>query len=75
MFAYERCCTVHLDHGEPSARGCKGVTFSCVSFLSIPQSVQFGLEGAPIDYLRGSWFISYESLVIVLSVSLISSCP
>ena len=59
-FANERCGTVHLDHWEPSAGGCNGVALSCVSLLSNPQCVQLGEEGAPIDYLRGSKFISHE---------------
>jgi hypothetical protein len=33
---------------------CNGVTFSCVSLLSNPQCVQFGLEDAPIDYFGRS---------------------
>ena len=61
-FANERCGTIDLDHGEASARGCNGVAFFCVRLFSNPQSVQFGLEGAPIDYLRGSWFIFHEVL-------------
>src|SRR6266849_654392 len=31
-----------------------------MSLLSNPQCVQLGLEGAPIDYVRGSKFISHE---------------
>ncbi len=60
MFANERCRSIHLDHGEPSAGGCNGVAFSCVSLFSNPQCVQFRLEGAPIDYLTGSKFISHK---------------
>jgi len=59
-FANERCGTVHLDHGEPSAGGCDGVTFSCVSLLTNPQGVQLGVEGALIDYFRGSKFITHD---------------
>ena len=51
--------TVHLDHGEPSAGGCNGVAFSCVSLLSNPQCVQLALESAPIDHRRCSKFISH----------------
>jgi hypothetical protein len=57
-FANERCCTIHLDHGEPSAGGCDRVAFSCVGLLSNPQCVQFRLERGPIDDLTGSKFIS-----------------
>jgi hypothetical protein len=60
MFADERCRTIHLDHGEPSAGGRNGVAFSCVSLFSNPQCVQLRLEGAPIDYVGGSRFISHE---------------
>ena len=51
-FANERCGTVHLDRGEPSAGGCNGVAFSCVSLLSNPQCVQLGLESTPINHRR-----------------------
>ena len=37
-----------------------GVAFSCVSLLSNPQCVQLRLEGASIDYLRGSKFIFHK---------------
>jgi hypothetical protein len=60
MFANERSGGIDLDHGEPSAGGCNGVAFSCVSLLSHSLCVQLRLEGAPIDYVRGSTFISYE---------------
>ena len=60
MFANERSGTIHLDHGEPSAGGRNGVAFSCVGLLSNPQCIQLRPEGAPIDYLRGSKFISHE---------------
>src|SRR5215471_20431898 len=60
MFANERSGTIHLDHGEPSAGGRNGVTFSCVSLLSNPQCVQFCLEGAPIDDFGRSKFIAHD---------------
>jgi hypothetical protein len=58
MIANERCGAIHLDHGEPSARGRDGIAFSCVSLLSNLQCVQLPLEGAPINYSRRSKFIS-----------------
>jgi hypothetical protein len=60
MFANERCRTIPLDHGEPSAGGCNGVALPYVGLVSNPQCVQLRLEGAPIDYLRGSKFISQK---------------
>src|ERR1700689_4424306 len=60
MFADERCRTLHLDHGEPSACGRNGIAFFRVSLFSNPQRVQLRLEGAPIDYFRGSWFIFHK---------------
>jgi hypothetical protein len=53
-FANERCGTIHLDHGEPSAGGRNGVAFSCVSLLANPQRVQLRLEGAPINHFGRS---------------------
>jgi hypothetical protein len=45
---------------EPPAGGRNSVAFFGVSLLPNPQCVQLGLEGAPIDDLRGSKFISRE---------------
>jgi hypothetical protein len=57
--ANERCGAIHLDHGEPSAGGCNGVAFSCVSLLSSPQCFELGVEGAAIDYFGRTKFISH----------------
>jgi hypothetical protein len=46
------CRTLDLDHGQPAARGCNRITFSCVSFLSNPQCIDLGLECGPIDYFE-----------------------
>src|SRR5262245_3159786 len=51
---------IHLDHGEPSADGRDRIAFSGVGLLSNPQCVQLNLEGAPIDYLRGSKLTPHE---------------
>src|SRR6185312_204673 len=62
MFANERCGAIHLHHGESPAGNRNRIAFSCVSFLSNPQCIQLGVKGAPIDYLRGSKFISDKSV-------------
>src|SRR3979409_2418699 len=39
MLANERCRTIHLGHGEPSAGGCDRIAFSCMGLLSNPPYV------------------------------------
>jgi len=48
------------DHRQPPAGGSNSVTLARVSLLPNPQCVQLGLKGGPVDYLRGSKFISHE---------------
>jgi hypothetical protein len=59
-FANGWCGTIHLDHRQPSAGSCNGVTLVRVRLLPNPQCVQLGLKGGPVDYVRGSKFISHE---------------
>jgi len=62
-FADEWCGADDFDHGEPPASGCDRVTFSHVGLLAKAQRVELRLEGAPIDDLGRSIFISFRSCV------------
>src|SRR5580704_2086268 len=73
MFANERCGAIHLDHGESSAGGRDGVAFPCLRLLSHPQCIQLRLEGAPIDYVWRSKFISHDVAHRSLRYSQLSS--
>jgi hypothetical protein len=46
--------------GSRRRASCNGVTLVRVRLLPNPQCVQLGLKGGPVDYLRGSKFISHE---------------
>ena len=60
------CRAIHFDHGQPPPGGCNRVAFSCVRLLSNPECVQFGLEGAPINYRRCSGFVSHGVFTCLL---------
>jgi hypothetical protein len=69
-FANERRGGVHLDHGEPAARGRNGIALPHVGLLPNPQRLELHLEGAAIDDLRGSKLIFHGVFHRSFSISL-----